>query len=498
MIPGRLYIRRVAFERFLGAAARVVVDFDHALTLLAGANASGKTTAAYAVLVALSLDDAAIDRYRHIDSEGWLGSPVIELWLANADDTREIHIRVRANGRDVRERVDRDWRKVQRPVEFIRDLRHRTANVELFREADLDTKVAMLLESLSFEGYSRAAAIEAAGLQAFNMPPIAPNLHPLDELAKIEEHVYNARTAVNSEKQRKGDLATELFKGLPAQPPQQVKDELAAAERRSNDLAADLVKREASIDTALNEKLHSASMRCEAAIATRRAEHDLKVAEMRAALDKRVAELLAEVHASDDGDRTACANEEDTARAAAEAARAELVAARAELADGREYVATLRERDATNAQDTDRRTRAQKAQDLADAEAQRSEALTASLAALKRYKVDLAGKLPIPGLEIHFDERARKSFTLEGIPLDQVNEARQAQLAVEVARLNAAAPDNGRPHVLFLVVDNAEKWDDGARTQLFRETAARGIQVIATAVSNDAALQVLHGEAALA
>ena len=121
------------------------------------------------------------------------------------------------------------------------------------------------------------------------------------------------------------------------------------------------------------------------------------------------------------------------------------------------------------------------------------QALADALKALTTYKLKLAELLPIKGLAVVFDDKGRKSLTLDGVPLSQVNTGKLVGLATEVSMLRKS-DETALPIVLL---DGIENLDPAARAALLREVASRGLQVIAACVS-DGPLKVLTGEAALA
>ena len=64
-----------------------------------------------------------------------------------------------------------------------------------FVTAKDEDRATMLLEALELPGYSREAALAAAGLAGFRLPAIPAGLHPLEDIEKV----MGFRDLVNSE-----------------------------------------------------------------------------------------------------------------------------------------------------------------------------------------------------------------------------------------------------------------------------------------------------------
>jgi hypothetical protein len=255
---------------------------------------------------------------------------------------------------------------------------------------------------------------------------------------------------------------------------------------------------------ATRTRLHEA-FKVEAA--SLRSAHEARAAGLRAEVERQVAALLADTEKAIAAFR---ANAESAVEAASEeatttttlavekrqAALQALEAKRRELAAGREKLAALREQQ--RAADTDRHVRAtaEEGKTRAAAHDLRSEELTAGIKALRRYAVELAGTLPIKGLEVRYDDKGRRVITLDKIPLDEVNTGRMRELADEVSLLHAAARAGSRAYLPLLLIDWMEQVDEARRAEHLRSLASRGAQVIACVVATGP-LQTLRGDAAL-
>jgi hypothetical protein len=419
----------------------------------------------------------------------------------------------------VRERVGDDWRKVPRPVEWLRDLIDvEAANPAAWLAADDETRAAAVLAAMPLAGYSRAEAMKAAGLEGFRLPPIPAELHPLEELEQIEETVRSSRTEVNRQERAEHDAATKLLAGLPAEPPKDVAAIVAAGDREASRLADEIAREEEAADAAEREAAQAAAGALRVAqeriggafkleAGRLRDDHKAQAAELRAAAERRIAELLAETESAIDALKTRGEAEIDDAQAKAQEGReaARLVREQARIAvqakslrlgEGREKLATLRAQQQSAETDRHVRATAHEAEAKAKEHEARARALTAGIDALRRYRLELAGTLPVKGLAVVFSETGKKSLTLEGVPLAQVNTGRLVELATEVSLLRNRPATDGRPALNLILLDGLEALDTKARSALLREIAARGSQVVAAVVGPDA-LRVLRGEAAV-
>lgn len=516
--PGRLTVARLTVHGVLGVEDSVIDLSD--VTVLTGSNATGKSSHLKALRSALGIDRTALARLARIgdgpeDPEG----PSVEVLLVGED--REVQVtRKGAGSPEVRERVGEDWRVVPRPVEWLRQLVDvEAANPALWLAADDETRAAAVLAAMPLEGYSREAALKAAGLDSFRLPPIPQGLHPLEDLEQVEAAVFNSRTEVNRQERAEADAAAKLLAGLPAEAPADAGPEVAKLANATDAKAADLARAEEAVEAeerqaaqAATAELRAAQDRIGAAFKAKagelRAAHERQAAEIRAAAERRVAELLAETETAIDALKTKGEAAIDEAQAKAEAARTaardrrthadlELAQRREAVAADREKLAALRERQ--RAAETDRHVRAtaEAAKAKAREHATRAAALTAEIEALKRYRLQLAERLPIKGLAVRFDDKGRKSLTLDGVPLAQVNDGRLVELATEVSLLRSKPADPARPHLPLVLLDGLEKLDPKARAALLREVASRGAQVVAAVVGPDA-LRALRGEEAVA
>jgi len=516
--PGRLTISRLSIQAVMGVKESTIDLSD--ITVIAGGNASGKSSHLAALRAALGIDRTSLARITHLTDGIPDDGASVDVVLVGQD--REVHVSRKGDGSpEVRERIGEDWRKVPRPVEWLRDLIDvQGANPATWLALSDEDKAAALLAAMPLEGYNRQAALAEAGIPDFRLPAIPAGLHPLEDLEQVEAAVFGSRTVINGEERAERDAAEKLLAGLPAEAPGDVAELVARGTAAAENLGADLARLEAASDAAWNEArrtIAATQERTEELLAAHvkderarlRGAHAEKAAEIRAQAERRIAELAAEMETALDAVRSECDRQRDDALESfnaatekAEAARGEELkmreGSRADLAAARERLAGLRAQQ--QSADTDRHVRAaaRQAEDKADALRANSARLTRALEALKRYKLQLAATLPVQGLAVQFAESGKKTLTLNGVLLAMVNKARLAELATEVSVLRGArAPADGRPFLPIVLLDDLERLDSESRVALLRAVAARGSQIVA-AVVTDEPLRVLRGEAALA
>ena len=516
----RVRLHRLTARNFAGIAGEeFVIDFAPDVTVLCGENASLKSTVIAALRCVLGIDRVAASRRAHIAPDGTTTKPEIEVVLVGED--REIHVRRVGDGSpEVRERVGEDWRVVPRPVEWLRELVDvRGAVPAGFLQAKDDDRVTMLLEALELPGYSRDEALEAAGLPSFRLPAIPEGLHPLEDIETVMGAVFNGRTEVNRQRDSEKDAATKLLAGLPAEAPGNVAGVVAETEAEAQRLTAALAREEEAGTAAEREAVQAAEAARDATVtdirsrfgataADVRAGHERRAADWRAEAERKIAEDLAEIEkaieaarATGETDITAAEEAYESVRQEAAVNREQIFgpaqeARRDELTVSRERLAALREQQRFVETDTHVRATAWEALGKAKGHGARSEELTAGLKALRRYAVELAGSLPIKGLEVHFDDKGRRRMTLGKIPLSEVNDGRMQELADEVSMLHAAARIGGQPYLPILLIDWMERVDEKRRAAHLRTLARDGAQVVA-AVVQPGPLRALRGEEAI-
>lgn len=515
-----LRLHRATAKGFAGfGGEEISIDFDPQVTVLQGQNASCKSAWLEVLRYGLGIVRAAASRRAHIQADGSALIPEIKITLLG--DEREVLVTRKGDGSpEVRERVGEDWRMVPRPVEWLRDLIDvQAAGPHLFVAAKDDDRATMLLEALDLPRYSREAALKAAGLDgAFRLPAIPDGLHPLEDIEQVYKAVFDSRTAINSKAKAEADAADHLLAGLPAQALKDAAAEVALLDRATSARAAELAAEQGRVADALETATRDAETHLDLAgtkvkgdfraeAQKLRTAHEAQAAEIRAQAERQVAALAAKVEQDVDvlrakGEREIAAAEGvadsavTTAQQTHAAALKALDAQRAALATDRERLAALRARQQAVATDAHVRATAEEGRTRAKALEARSDELTAALKALRRYATELAGTLPIRGLEVHYDDKGRRVVTLDKIPLDQVNSGRLRELGDEVSMLQLAARGTDRPRLPLVLVDWFEQVDGARRAAHLRGLADRGAQVVA-AVVDVGPFRALRGEDAL-
>lgn len=521
---GHLRVARLTVRNVLGIEDSVI-DLE-SITVLSGPNASGKSSHLKALRSALGIDRTALARLARVNEDRKPGEPEepsVEVLLVDDTGERELLVSRKGEGSpEVRERVGEDWRKVPRPVEYLREMVDvQAASPAAWLAMNDEDKAAAVLEAMPLPAYSRQAALQAAGLEAFRLPPIPTGLHPLEELEQIEAAVFSSRTEVNRQERAEHDAAEKLLAGLPAERPELANELVGRIEAEATDLSGEIARAEASAASAekaaiaaANSELQLAQERVagefKTAAAKLRAAHEAQAAQLRREVEERIAALKIDTDRAVEelkarGEATIDEAEEranataTAAREAREAARVATTRQSEKLTGLRERLAAARERQRAIETDHHVRNTAEEGKARARSLEAKAEQLTQAIAALRRYRLQLAEQLPIKGLSVHFDEKGRKSLTLDGVPLSQVNDGRLYELAAEVSLVRNApsADDATRPRLNLVLLDGIERLDPERRAGMLREIARRGSQVIAACVTA-AAWRVLRGDDALA
>ncbi len=518
----RLILSRLMARGYMGIEDHTI-DLGPGVNVIVGSNASGKSSHLQAIRSVLGMERTSPVRLAHVKADGTLESkPELEGVLVDVEGPADFEARARRQGGssvEVKIREGEDWRVEGRAVEWLRDVIDvQGAQPALFLASSDAEKQASILEALELP-YDRAKAIEAAGLVGFNFGHLPAGLHPLEELELIEKAVRDSRAIEGSKKREALDAAKRIEDGLPAEPPLPVDDELAAVDRKVEELTTEIGRIEGGALDAERSAVRAASVAYEARVreleaaldakeTNAHAALDLKIAELREAFEKRKRELEVECEAELDAEETKAKAELETARQAKEGAVAEAGKSRREaeaaanvkrdeLAAEKAKAAALHER--KTKRDSDAYFRKQIAETKADAarHAERWDKLSESIEALVLYKLRMVESNPIKGLALVVDPESGKiSLSLDGVPLSQVNTGRLEELAVEVSLLRSAPPASGRPHLPIILLDGIEALDPGARRRLLKAVADRGVQVIAACVG-EGPLRVLRGDEAL-
>lgn len=475
MSDGKLRVVSVSVRDVLGA--REFVMEPGRITLMEGANGSGKTTALAAIQAALG--GGSIAKLARVDPAGKEAEPEVVLML-QGDGEETYRVERDADGLRVRSRVGDTaaFEDVRRPQEFLSAIFDAAGSspVRFLTAPDKD-RVLMALEAIDVK-LDTATLRAEMGLSIDEWAAHAPSLpvatrQPFEALAHIRESVFRARTGLNTSARDKRGSAEQMRLNLPAKLPENAtrqRDEAASAvENLAADVAREEETNEAAYRAAVKDAEHAHEVKrgevwadFEAAAAEIRAKAEAQIAEHR----QRAEEVEAEARKAMNAAKSQAATRQVEARAASAERREILSAARVELAKlNAEVEAASKARGL--AEQADRF-----GAEAAELEA-RSQRLTTAIEALDAHRRRLLDALPIPGLTI--DDKAIK---VNGVPYDQLNLEQRTRIAVKIACLRA----KGRLPLVF--VDDAEKLDTEHFRALVGELEAQGVQAIVTRVAD--------------
>lgn len=488
-------------------------------TLLAGPNASGKSTALAAVQAALGGGNLAkLSRVPTVEEavaaqgkEGAFDPEVVLELVGHGNEAYRVHRR----GDKVRvlKRVGDTaaFEDLGKPQTWLRSLFDPTgSNPVTFLNAKDSDRARLLLEALPLPAVDRAALLQATGLRPEELAPVPDGparLHALEELALHRDAIFRTRTGVNVSRDGKVKAAEEVRRGAPAVVPTDPGEaEEAAAAAEVTRLAEDLARRDSETNAAYERADYEA--RSQHAKETERVkttfkrdaqklrtDHDAWAAEERRKVEEAISkahevleERVLDLRVANEQELTNADTVRDRALAAAEAKRETERAAMVEDRQRREQAA---ERLTNIRAQRQIAAAAQALHDQAkrfDADAERlkveSDRLTLAITSLDAFARRLAEKLPIEGLEI-----TGKEIRVHGIPYEQLNTAQRVDIAVRVACLRSK--DKPLP-VVF--VDGAEALDTKHFNLLVERLQAEGVQAFLGRVEDDETLRVVTDE----
>ena len=207
----------------------------------------------------------------------------------------------------------------------------------------------------------------------------------------------------------------------------------------------------------------------------KRAAHDKRAADLRAAVEEQLAVELAELETEIEGLREDSQNELDGIDDVNARALEGLDKRTAALASDREQLAELRGQ-------ADAAVKARALEELAEDHERKakehgalSAELTVVLEQLDAFGRQLASDLPIEGLEID-----GKEIRVYDVPYDQLNHAQRVEIAAKVAMLRAR---ENPLRVVFL--DGLESLDSAHREALLELLVREGVQPFGAVVTDD-------------
>lgn len=408
-----------------------------ALTVVEGANGTGKTSVLEAIKAGLGGGrDATLLR------RGAKEGQVVLL----LDDGTEITKRVKEDGATTAVVKHPTFGAIAKPQSYLDKLADAlSVNPIAFLAAPPAKRAAWLLEVLPSKVTDED--LSKAGVTA--LPPASAD--GLQRIEAARKAAYDERTGVNRTAKEKKATIAQLEAALPPDSGVDPRQEATTAEQDASKLNRELGAR---LDKARSDEAQdtaTVNAETDAAIRKLEAQRAQDLAAIRAKATAQRDEAAAEIQPKID---------EATARAAAARTRAERYAAdqrsRTFINDHKEAVAALEEN---------------------------AGHLTATLEKLDTLKATALANLPIKGVEVRDGE-----VYVEDIPFDRVNRARQIRVALNVARLRAG-------QLGLVCVDGLEALDAETFAQFEKAAEKSGLQFVVNRVT-EGPLTVRAGGAA--
>lgn len=444
------------------------------ITTIKGRNGSGKSSMLEAIKAGISGGDLA--KMQHVGSED---APEVVLVLNDGE------YRVEREGKNtvVKQRVGNSaaYEEVRRPQSFLDGLFDKDlCNPIRFLNSSPNDRADLLLEVLPLE-LDSAALLDAIGDVGANVDTVLALAtrkgHPLAILTSVREAIFDERQGVNRSEKEKRNTVASMEKTLPAKMPDVSPNGIAALEAERDELQATVANATAKMESVLTGMERAAAADHTAAeervkgdfktaAAKRRQKLEAEISVLKEAAEREIGVLREEAEAQ-------CSALDEGLQAAHELAGKERVLRTASLVPFTERLGKLRADVATARAQLEETTRLQHTAELrdkfkadADSLLGRSEALTAGLEALDRFKAKLLEALPIKGLTVD-----GKDIRINSIPFDQLNFAQRARVAVQLAAIRAKTK---KLPVLF--VDGAECFDSEQLEIVLKEIEAAGCQ----------------------
>ena len=446
----KLRVIRATIKNILG-----IEELDFSLgnvTILSGANGSGKTS--------------ALEAFRSIFVGGHdatllhNGADKGEVVLVLNDKSKLVKtVKESASKLSVR---DPNGGDVTAPKSFV-DALHDTfaCNPIDFLTAPKSSRVKTLLEMTPF-------TLDAAQIKPLTAlctaHHVLPTKEPLAYLDSVRKDLFDKRTGVNRSLKDKRATAIEIEQGLPP-----ADDTLETIDARILEIK-DVIFELSTSCTQDTEKLRKS-------IADRKSLAANDCATVKLNAQKAIREIEAAMAAT-------CRTLESACTDKVTAIQNEITA----LQSDTEYTLTPeREEMARLNQQRDEVQRASGSRQLAikmQAEAFEHEAeaevLTSALETIDNMKLKLMEQLPIDGVEIKNGD-----IYLDGVPFDRVNEARKIQAAIQLAVVRSQKLD-----LPFVCVDGLERLDESTFALFVEQAAETDVQFIVSRVSEDKELTI--------
>lgn len=475
----KLEITRIEIRNVLGIKEHIVEPGK--ITLLSGGNGKGKSSVLKSMHCMIGGGNlATLRNVNATDDEP--SEMVMEL----VGGGQEYKIKKTPGKLEVKRRIGNTaaFEKIeQSPQQFLDSLFDGVlVNPLEFVRVDDKQRVKILLEALDLD-YDRDAMFEALGLSHGDFPAVPDGLHPLVEIEQHRRNIFERRTSINRDEKSARSSADETRRDIPANIPEDEdayskQDELYALRDRISTIRTEAhnnlrnsKNKAVDFTTVMGKKLNSEAEQyasecnieffnsrsaIDTAIATIRAEAERRISEIRAEAEQKVSErmsIVSDLKSEMDSKIKAQKDQHETLLEEARATRKNLeskadsdfIAANDE-ANELQYkaeelateIATIREQQKTAIALRALKAQADKQEAKAESLKGQSDAFTDALKCLDNYRASLVDELPIKGIDI-----TDNKFTVDGVPWEHVNTAKQYDVAMQVACLRLT--DKFRP-----------------------------------------------------
>ncbi len=438
-------LQKIRISNILGIE-QIEFKPDTAITVISGANGSGKTSVMEALKNVLQGgNDATLVRK---------GAEKGEIVLEFDDGTA---IQKQVNGKAKLSITTADG-KLSQPQSFIDKLVDMlSVNPIQFLTADKKNRTNILLESIPMS--IDKSEFEAIVNGYVKLPADVGSKHAIEAITSVHKLIFDERTAVNRVEKEKTTTAEQMKKTLPNELSDEKNPEstLAELEKSRDTLEAKRLQYFEQFDKEAHELIEQ-----NAKSYTRETD----------ALRKKFDEDMAQAQRIRDTNNNSITAERDRKKAEKQA-----------LFESKHN--PLIEQIGNFRQALKQKAAAEQTKEIINqmsAEAQafksKSEKLTEALKKLEELKLAKLATLPIKGLEV-----ADGQIFLDGIIFDKLNTAKQIEIAIELAKLRAGK--------LGLVsVDGIERLDSATFETFKKAAEASGLQFIVTKVTDEQGLTI--------
>lgn len=352
--------------------------------------------------------------------------------------------------------TDPNGAKVRKPAEFLGKLWDSlSANPVAFIAGSTKQRIDWLLDALDDE-----AALE--GLDAILDSRAVRGMSGIATIERARKEIYEHRANHNRDAKKARETADALESDLPEIP------ENIAKDLRSAETHLDLRRRK--LDEDCSEAMRKAALESKQVDSNAEgllAALDQQIEDLRNQFEAELANLQtkrSQIRADREARNTTI---KDRAIGVVQETRR---GAEPELDELKARVSTLQERKASAAAAAERRSLAARNRAEAEESERHSQACTDALERIGQLKRDLLSRLPIEGVDV---DPELGTLTVDGIPFERLNTARQWGLAITLAKHRAG-------EVGIVCADGLELLDD-ANFESFREMAVEsGLHFIVT------------------